>query len=220
MVMAMAMRVGLIRVLTTHDEAVLKRHGQLLEQIFPGLSVESRCIEEQFEGVHDDVTEALAVPKVVALGRELVSAGVDGLYVSCAGDPGVAQLQSQVSVPVIGAGVAVASLARSFRRPLGVLGITEKPPGPMQQVLGEQLIGTICPDGVKTTLDFLSLDAEARFIEAGQRLVSKGAWGLILACTGLSAIEMAPRLRSALNVPVFDPLFAAGATLSVALGVY
>ena len=50
-------KVGVIRVLTTEDETVLNRHGKLLERYYPMFQVTSRCIPEQFEGVHDEETE-------------------------------------------------------------------------------------------------------------------------------------------------------------------
>ena len=64
-------RVGLIRVLTTTDEPLLQSHGALLRQYFPMLDVHSRCLPDQPEGIHDEATMAVGVPKVVALAREM-----------------------------------------------------------------------------------------------------------------------------------------------------
>ena len=64
-------KVGVIRVLTTEDETVLNRHGKLLERYYPMFQVTSRCIPEQFEGVHDEETERQSIPKVVALAEEM-----------------------------------------------------------------------------------------------------------------------------------------------------
>ena len=58
-------KVGLIRVLTTEDEELLQLHGKLIESYFPMFQVVSRCIPEQPEGIHDDETFAVGVPKVV-----------------------------------------------------------------------------------------------------------------------------------------------------------
>ena len=82
-------KVGVIRVLTTEDETVLNRHGKLLERYYPMFQVTSRCIPEQFEGVHDEETERQSIPKVVALAEEMYREGFDAVIVSCAGDPGV-----------------------------------------------------------------------------------------------------------------------------------
>lgn len=37
--------------------------------------VTSRCIPEQFEGVHDEETERQSIPKVVALAEEMYRRG-------------------------------------------------------------------------------------------------------------------------------------------------
>ena len=51
--------------LTTEDQELLALHGRLLEQYFPMLEVESRCIPDQPEGIHDDATMALGDRKSV-----------------------------------------------------------------------------------------------------------------------------------------------------------
>ena len=58
-------KVGLIRVLTTEEEELLQLHGKLIESYFPMFQVVSRCIPDQPEGIHDDETFAVGVPKVV-----------------------------------------------------------------------------------------------------------------------------------------------------------
>lgn len=97
-------RIGLIRVLTTDDEALLRLHGKRIMEYFPAFEVVSACIPDQPNGVHDDETEALAVPKVIALGKQMQQEGAEAVIVSCAGDPGVAGLAEVLTVPVIGAG--------------------------------------------------------------------------------------------------------------------
>ena len=81
-------KVGLIRVLTTEDEELLQLHGKLIESYFPMFQVVSRCIPEQPEGIHDDETFAVGVPKVVNLAVELWKEGCQAIIISCAGDPG------------------------------------------------------------------------------------------------------------------------------------
>ena len=60
-------KVGLIRVLTTDDEELLQCHGRLIQQYFPMLEVQSRCIADQPEGIHDDETLALICNSLVTL---------------------------------------------------------------------------------------------------------------------------------------------------------
>ena len=64
-------------------------HGRLLESWFPQFSVISRCIPDQPEGVHDETSEAAAIPKIRKLAKEFEKQGVDGVIISCCGGSGV-----------------------------------------------------------------------------------------------------------------------------------
>ncbi len=94
-------KVGLIRVLTTEEEELLQLNGKLIESYFPMFQVVSRCIPEQPEGIHDDETFAVGVPKVVNLAVELWKEGCQAIIISCAGDPGVPEARQAVPIPVI-----------------------------------------------------------------------------------------------------------------------
>ncbi len=210
-------RIGLIRVLTTEDRDLLQAHGRLLEAYFPAMAAESRCIPDQYEGVHDAATEASAIPKVVDMGHSFAEEGYDGVYVSCAGDPGVRILQRELSIPVVGAGIASAYVAKSLGQPVGILSITDNAPGETASILGDLLVGSTRPEKVHTTLDLLRPEAMEEFVDGGRRLCAKGARVLLLGCTGLATINAAPVLRCRLGVPVIDPIRAAAATLWAAL---
>ncbi len=89
-------RVGLIRVVSFTDETIANLHGRLIEERFPVLSVLSRCIPDQPEGIYDDASEAAAVPKIVRLGMQMVEKeDLEALIVSCAADPGVEELRKE-----------------------------------------------------------------------------------------------------------------------------
>lgn len=210
-------KIGLIRVLTTPDQELLQLHGRMIESCFPGLSVESRCIADQDEGVHDEASHAKALPKVLALARAFAAEKVDAVYISCAGDPGVRILQRELAVPVIGAGTATAHAAGAYGVPVGVLGITDDVPEEIAKVLGERIVGSLRPPQLHTTLDLFRPDAMDALAEAGRALKSKGAKLLLLACTGLATINAAPELRRRVGLPVLDPLRCAAACLWSAL---
>jgi Asp/Glu/hydantoin racemase len=210
-------RIGLIRVLTTTDTGLLNLHGKMIMDCFPELKVFSDCIPGQPEGVHNDETEATAIPKVLALARKMEKDGVEAVVVSCAGDPGVGLAATALSIPVIGAGRSVASAARVLERPVGVLGITEKVPCVIAQNLGSCFKGSAVPRGVVSTLDLMKPEGMAATIEAGRNLVEGGAEVLLLACTGMSTIGAARKLRDALNVTVVDPVRAEAAMVWLAV---
>ena len=216
--MARRKRVGLIRVLTTTDATLLNLHGDMVMRAFPGFEVFSACIPDQPEGIHDDATEELAVPKVLALARKMEDDGMEAVIVSCAGDPAVEQASTVLKIPVIGAGRAVASMAMAFGLPVGVLGITETVPPAMRRMLGGHMVADAVPSGVVSTLDLMTPRGMAATIDAGHVLKARGAKVLALACTGLATIGAADRLREALAMPVIDPVSAEGAVAWAAIG--
>jgi len=202
---------GLIRVLSTDDPDILNRHGRLLEALLPDLRVISRCIEGHPKGLWSEDEERQAVPKIVGLGQEMErNEGVDVLFVSCAADPGVPELREIVSAPVIGAGSASASVALSLGRPVGALSITDWNLPPVAEVLGKALVGWEKPTYVQTTLDLMSEEGREEIIQAGQRLIERGAGVILLACTGFSTVRLAPFLEDHLRVPVIDPVLSGG----------
>ena len=210
-------RVGIIRVLTTDDKSLLHRHGRILEGAFPALVFDSRCIPDQPEGIHDAETERMASPKVAALAREMVCEGVGGILVSCAGDPAVRELQRELPVPVVGAGIATAHLACTFGAPVGVLGITEDVPEEMRMILGSLLVAAVRPDAVTSTLDLMTPAGREQAVAAAGRMKAQGVRVLALACTGFATIGIAQVLREETGLVVIDPLIAAGAAMWSAL---
>lgn len=216
--MTVKRRAGLIRVLTTTDTRLLNFHGEMVMKAFPGLEVFSACIPDQPEGVHDAATEKIAIPKVLALARKMENDGMEAVIVSCAGDPGVEQASAVLKIPVIGAGRAVASVARAFDLPVGVIGLMKTVPPAIRRILGDLLVAEIVPTGMVSTLDLMTLRGMSATIEAGYALKARGARVLALACTGLATIGAAEKLREALSMPVVDPVGAGGAVAWNALG--
>lgn len=204
-------RAGVIRVLTTQDEELLSLHGRLISRFFPQIETVSACIPDQYEGVHDDETERLAIPKVIDLAWQMKNDGLDAVIVSCAGDPGVAELSNELPIPVIGAGRAVASAARALALPVGVLGLTVKVPNAIQAILGDFLVADVVPAGVSSTLDLMTQDGFNATLDAGQYLKRRGAKAIVLACTGMATIDVAPMLSADLGMPIIDPVRAEAA---------
>ena len=204
-------RIGLIRVLTTSNEELLNLHGDLVMKYYPGFEVVSRCIPDQPEGIHDYETERTAVPKVLALAREMEREGMEAVIVSCAGDPAVAEASAELRIPVIGAGRSAASAALVLARPTAVLGITQEVPVAIRSILGDLLVSDAVPDGVESTLDLMEPEGKEAMIKAGVSLAEKGARAIVLACTGMSTIGAADTLKERLDIPVIDPVKAQAA---------
>ncbi len=201
--------VGVIRVLTTTDRELLQAHGLQIERRF-GLPTRSFCIPDQPRGIYDDETERQAVPKIIRLARDLVADGAAAILVSCAADPAVPELRSELTVPVIGAGSAASAVALGLAERIGILNLTEGAPGPVRRVLGEAFVGEDSPEGVKNTLDLMTDWGMESAIKAADRLIKAGAGALVLACTGYATIGMAEQLRKRAGILAVDPVEAAG----------
>ena len=225
-------KLGLIRVITC-DEPGLGAHGRLLEAAYPFLSVESRCIPGQPEGIHSHEMELAAVPKIVDLAREAF-ASKDAILVSCAEDPGAPEIRAALPrTPVIGAGEAACAMALRYGRRVGVLGITDVAPKAYIRMLGEPLfdengariadedttqtagngclIANIRPHGVHSTLDLQTSEGRTACIEGARLLRRLGSEVIALGCTGMATIGIARELEDTTGLPVVDPVLAMGA---------
>lgn len=199
---------GIIRVLTTNDESVLLEHGRVLEQEY-GLQSVTRCIEDQPDGIYDAQSEALAVPKIVQLGRELQGQGCTALFLSCAADPGLAVLRRAVSVPVVSAGSAAARVAAYLHLPAAVIGIGSAAPAPYRRLLGED-VPYARPAGVAKTTDLLTAAGRESALACARQLHDDGAKVIVFSCTGLTTIGLAPCVRREIGCAAIDAVSAAG----------
>ena len=204
-------RIGLIRVVSYEDASIAGQHGRLIERLYPEFEVFTRCIPDQPTGIYDDASEALAVPKIVALGERMCREdGIRALLVSCAADPGVAELRGRVKPPVIGAGSSAACLALAYSGRVGTLGITEGTPAVMRALLGPALAAEARPRGVTNTLELNSPAGREAAFEALEGLAAAGAAVIALACTGFASLGVAAEMESRIGRPVIDPVVAAG----------
>lgn len=203
-------KIGLIRVLTTNDPELLTLHGTLLEKYFPFFDVESRCIPNQPEGIHDDETMAVGVPKVVALAKQMWQEGFEAVIVSCAGDPGVAEAREVVPIPVIGAGASTAALCMAYGEHPAALGITAEMPESYMRIFGSRSAGSSRGEGVESVLDLMTEGGYMATVEAARTQKERGADAIALSCTGMATIGIAPALEKALGIPVLDPVLCEG----------
>ena len=204
-------RIGIVRVLTTKNSDILESHGKLIKEYLKdqNLEVISLCIDGFPEGIHTEEDEIRAIPNIIKTGKQLVDKfNVNSVIVSCAVDPGIKELRDKLTVPVIGAGSAAATVAWILGGPVGALGITDTPPKIIKDILKDRLVAYKKPEAVKTTLDISKVIPE--YINSARLLVQKGAKIIILACTGLSTVRMAKYIEDELHVTVVDPVISAG----------
>lgn len=200
-------KIAVIRVATLDDEERLNLHGRFIEKYYPNLITKSYCIKDQYNGVHDDLSHALATEKIVKLVKSIMHK-YDGIVISCCGDPAVEILRKEIDIPVVGAGHSAASFSLNFGEKIGVLGIREEAPKSVKKILGDKLVKSIKPTKVNNTNDLLTDEGKQSVIQAAYDLQNAGADAIILACTGMSTIEMTKLLNENLEIPVMDPVFS------------
>ncbi|MFH8136232.1 aspartate/glutamate racemase family protein [Pantoea osteomyelitidis] len=203
---------GIIRVLTHDDPAFVGEHGRLIQQEY-GINSISRCIADQRSGIFDADSEAIAVPKIINLGRELEAEGCNALFLSCAADPGLDALREAVAIPVISAGSASASVAAMLKRPVAVMGIGAAAPAPFRALLGEKVLYSR-PDGVFNTTGLLSAQGQESALACADALYRQGVEVIAFSCTGFSTIALADAIRSRLGKIAVDAVSAAGLFIS------
>ncbi|HHW02232.1 MAG TPA: hydantoin racemase [Thermoanaerobacterales bacterium] len=208
------LKIGLIRVVTLSDERLLNAHEKVLKDRFGNLDINTRCIPDQPEGIHDDETERMAVPKIMKLAQEFEDDGADAVFISCAADPGVEECRKTLKIPVIGAGSACAAVALAMGTKIGVVGITDDAPDIMKKILGDRLVCNIKPEGVNTTLDLFDDRGKENTLKVAELLKRKGCDTIALGCTGMSTINIHEIIKERLDIRVVDPVIAAGLVIS------
>lgn len=208
-------RMGVLRVLTLDDPEQVALHGRAIEQHFPHISTHSRCIPDHPDGIPSAEAEADALPYIEALGREMATE-VDVLTISCALDPGVAELDAAVDVPVVGAGASVAA-ALTRGENVGTLGLESGTAPNVRELLGDRLQASEVVAGAETT-NFLTTDEGRGEIRAAVgRLADAGCDVVAPSCTGITTSGVLANLRDSFEIPVVDPVLAMAAMGNTAL---
>lgn len=204
-----AFQVGLIRVLTSENQDFVNMHGNIIMENFPGIEVESRCIPDQWEGIHSHELEAVAVPKIVELALEFKDK--DMIIVSCADDPGVAEIREALpGMCVTGGGETTVALASRYSEKIGLLGIVDYAPKAYLRMAKDKLVCVERPEGVNSTLDLMTPQGKASVLACARKIKAMGAGVIALGCTGLTTIGVAKLIEQEVGIPVIDPVLAEG----------
>lgn len=202
------MTIALIRVFSTTDQLVKAAHEKIISQRYQ-LPVKTYLIPDQPFGIHDDASEALAVPKIAAVAKQAQQEGAKLVLISCAIDPAVAECRQELTIPVIGAGSAATGTAIALGSRVGVLNLNGLLHSRIAALLGSRLIAQRSPAGVTNTTDLLTDWGKSAARAAAQEL-ARQCDVVMLACTGFSTIALASELRHHVPVPVIDAVEAAG----------
>ncbi|WP_309245525.1 aspartate/glutamate racemase family protein [Virgibacillus proomii] len=191
---------GIIRVLTTKDNQVLQEHGNRLTELY-GIRSKSSCIASQPNGIYDDESEKVAIPKIVALAQEMAKDGqIDAITISCAKDPGLEETRQAVNIPVFGAGICGAHAASMVGSKVAVVGITEQPPPTMKKQLGETFYNYAFSPRLRKTTDLFQQYAKPELLRVINKALEAGADVILFACTGFSTIRLKAYLQKHIEV--------------------
>lgn len=209
-------KVGLIRVVSHPDQHFIETHQRLLQPLLPGCEFASQALPEQPEGIHDAATLALALPKIEALATQWQKQ-LDLIMVSCAADPGVKMLQTQLDIPVVGAGESCALKAAGYGDHIGILGIEADAPPIFYETLASHTVTYRRPQGVNCTHDIHTSAGKQAIIDAALECQALGAKAIALACTGMATTDVAALLAPHTDLPVINPVLAAAELIKVRL---
>lgn len=202
-------KVGVIRVLTSDDQAFVDMHGDIIEKHFPGIECISKCIPDQPEGIHSHELERIAVPKIVETAKSFED--VDMIIVSCADDPGVEEVRKALPGTVVtGGGETTAALAMGYGDRIAILGIVDYAPKAYLRMIPDKIVALGKPKGVDSTLDLMTPEGRKSCLKTAGELKEKGAQVIALGCTGLTTIGIAREIEDAVGIPVIDPVLAEG----------
>jgi Asp/Glu/hydantoin racemase len=195
---------GIIRVLTTNDQNILCEHGRVMDERFQIESV-SRCIEKQPQGIYNEESEKVAIPKIVQLAEKMAAEdSVDAITISCAADPALEEVRQAVDIPVLGAGICGAYAASMVGNHAAIIGITEKPPKRMKAALGNKFHSYIFSNTIRKTTDLSMSGAKEELLKKAEAAVEQGADVILFACTGFSTVHLKDYLREKMAVPAID----------------
>jgi allantoin racemase len=187
----------------------------------PGTDVDVVSLERGTASIESEYDEALAGPGILQRVEEAAADGVDGVFVTCFGDPGVHAAREVIDAPVVGGFEPAMLTALSLGEKVGIVTVLPNVL-PMLHALArrytiERRVGTIrVVDLPVLGLEDRELLLE-RLLEQAADAVARGeADVIVLGCTGM--LGVAAELREllaakGLAVPVVDPTGAAVAWL-------
>ncbi|WP_347351021.1 aspartate/glutamate racemase family protein [Intrasporangium sp.] len=195
----------------------------------PGTTIDTVSLERGTASIESEYDEALAGPGILERVEQAAADGVDGVFVTCFGDPGVHAAREIIDAPVVGGFEPAMLMALSLGEKVGIVTVLPNVL-PMLRSLTrryalEDRLGTIrVIDLPVLALDDHDLLVERLVGQASDAVATGEADVIVLGCTGMLGVaaELQRRLTDkGMAVPVVDPTGAAITWLesSVRLGV-
>lgn len=203
------------------EEALADAH----DWVTPGTVVDVRWLDHGPTSIESEYDDALAAPGVLQRVEEAAADGVDGVFISCFGDPAVHAAREIFDGPVVGGFEPAMLTALSLGENVGILTVLPNVIPTLHALARratiERRIGTIRSVDIPVlALDDEDLLRERLFEHARDAVTKREADVIVLGCTGMRGVtaELRARLAAAgLHVPVIDPTGAALAWLESCL---
>lgn len=183
----------------------------------PDTKVDVVSLTRGTASIESEYDEALSAPGILERIEEAASDGVDGVFITCFGDPGVHASREMIDAPVVGGFEPAMLTALSLGEKVGIVTVLPNVV-PMLHSLArryaiDRRIGTI------RVVDLPVLGLEDREVllerlleQASDAVAKREADVIVLGCTGMLGVAAELRERLAaqgLAVPVVDPTGAA-----------
>ncbi|ADQ13776.1 aspartate/glutamate racemase family protein [Halanaerobium hydrogeniformans] len=196
--------IAVIRVVTLDNAMERNKHALILKRHYPQFNFVTFTIPDQKEGVHDFKSHQKSIPKIIKL-VEQIKNEVDAVLISCAADPAVAELEQFLDIPVCGTGASSARFALNLTDKVAVVGMGKFKIDEIVGILGDNLVDYQLLKNAKTTNQLNTPKGKIELIKAVKN-IHKQASAVILACTGMSSMEITDHLEKSFELPVIDPL--------------
>lgn len=182
-----------------------------------GTHIDAVTLERGTASIESEYDEALAGPGILQRVEEAKADGVEGIFVTCFGDPGVHGAREIIDAPVVGGFEPAVLTAMTLGEKIGIITVL---PNVLPMIRGlahrygvAQRIGTIrVVDIPVLSLEGDSVLVDRLFEQALDAITKSEADVIVLGCTGMLGVAEEVRARLAakdLSVPVVDPTAAA-----------
>lgn len=191
----------------------------------PGTTIDVIPLERGTASIESEYDEALSAPGILQRIEEAAADEVDGVFITCFGDPGVHAAREIIDAPVVGGFEPAILTAMSLGENIGIITVLQNVV-PMLHSLArrytvERRIGTIrVIDLPVLGLDDHEVMVDRLFEQAVDAITKREADVIVLGCTGMLGVvgELRKRLLAkGLDVPVVDPTGAAIAWLETCI---
>ena len=183
----------------------------------PGTEIDAVALERGTASIESEYDEALAGPGILDRVEQAADDGVDGLFISCFGDPGVHAAREIIDGPVVGGFEPAVLTALSLGERVGVITVLPNVLGMLHGLVRRYALAERFGQIRVVDLPVLGLEdhdvlLERLYEQASTAVLTRDADVIVLGCTGMLGVARALQDRLEADgtyVPVVDPTGAA-----------